>query len=53
MIRNCLIKCTQQYRIIANSRQFSLSQQRWSSASNMNIFDRVAKQVQKDRAFQR
>lgn len=53
MIRNCLKRCIQQYQIVTNSRHFSISHQPWSSASNVNIFDRVAKQAQKDRAFQR
>lgn len=47
MLRDCVRKCTQQYRSLVNVRNYS------NTAANVNIFDRVVKQVQKDRAFQR
>lgn len=53
MIRNCLTRCTQHCRTVVNKRNLSISHHQRSSASNVNIFDRVAKQLQKDRAFQR
>lgn len=53
MIRRYVLRCAQQYRAFENIRNLSTSNQCWNSAPNINIFDRVAKQVQKDRAFQR
>lgn len=53
MLRNCLIRCKHQCPILNNVVKLSRLNQRWNSTANINIFDRVAKQMQKDRAYKR